>query len=423
MSWGDAEEGETMATGVFLAHKDRFDVADMTAELKIRNRDARRLLLNAQGLAAAPTGALDLSSVIRSLGFVQLDTIQVIARAHHHILWSRNQHYRERMLDAYLAKHRLGFEHFTHDASIIPVEFYPMWTRQFQRLEKKVRQWGWGRGVSATRELSAVRDRITREGPLSTKDFDSKVNGERKMWDRPPHKRALDYLWYTGELTTSHRENFTKYYDLTERVIPAEFTESSAKDADQVDWLCQSAIERLAFGSIGDIQRFWDAVDNAEAKDWVQHNETRLVPVAIEDANGEFRSAYAPRDVEARLAAARAPTSRLRIMNPFDPLIRDRVRLERLFGFEYRVEMFVPQAKRRWGYYVYPLLEGDRFVGRLEAKANRKTGCLTVTNLWPEAGVKWTNARYAKLEAELARLAKLVGADDVVLAGQARTQR
>ena len=99
----------------------------MTASLRIHNRDARRLFLSAQGLAKTPTGALDLERLIYDLGFVQLDTIQVVARAHHHILWSRNQNYREPMLDRHMAGHRRVFEHFTHDASVIPMEFFPLW--------------------------------------------------------------------------------------------------------------------------------------------------------------------------------------------------------------------------------------------------------------------------------------------------------
>ncbi|MCF6222017.1 MAG: winged helix DNA-binding domain-containing protein, partial [Robiginitomaculum sp.] len=106
---------------------------------------------------------------------------------------------------------------------------------------------------------------------------------------------------------------------------------------------------------------------------------------------------------------ARIATSRLRIINPFDPAIRDRTRLLRLFGFDYRIEIFVPAAKRKWGYYVYPLLQGDKFVGRIEIKADRKAGTLTVKNVWKEAGVKWTANRANKLTAELNRLARMIG--------------
>ena len=392
---------------------DRIDVTDR-APLRISNRDARRLWLDAQGLAATPTGPLDLHNLITRLGFVQLDTIQVVARAHHHILWSRNQSYREPMLNRLLAEHRGVFEHFTHDASVIPMQFYPMWRRQFQRLEAKVRKWEWHRGMLDSEGRNSIKDRIRAEGPLCTKAFDTKIKGEKKMWARPPHKLALDYMWYAGELSTSHRENFTKFYDLTERVVPSALLEETHDDEIQIDWLCRSALERMAFGSEGDIQRFWDAVSNAEAKRWVSDVSRALVPVEVECADRSTVLVWAPEDIEARLETRASPTSRLRILNPFDPVVRDRRRLKRLFGFEYTVEMFVPAAKRVWGYYVFPLLEGDRFVGRIEVKADRKAGRLRVENLWWEPKVKPTANRLDKLEAELVRMQRFIGVDEVV---------
>ncbi len=384
----------------------------METGLKISNRDARRLWLCAQGLAGAPTGKLDLGAMIHRLGFVQLDTIRVVARAHHHILWSRNQNYREPMLNRHMADHRQVFEHFTHDASVIPMQFYPMWQRRFVRLEEKVRGWEWHRGMVNEAGRNEIKARIRDEGPLCTKAFDTKVK-KKAMWQRPPHKLALDYMWYAGELSTSHRENFTKFYDLTERVIPAEYLNNVPSEETQIDWLCGAALDRMAFGAEGDIQRFWEATSRAEVKDWVAA-QRGLVAVEIECADASWVSVLAPGDIEARLADAPAATSRLRILNPFDPVIRDRKRLARLFGFEYTVEMFVPAAKRRWGYYVYPLLEGDRFVGRIEVKADRKAGRLNVLNLWHEPGVKWSGVRASKLDAELDRMARFIGADEVV---------
>ena len=384
------------------------------APLRISNRDARRLWLAGQGLSETPTGKPDLDALIKALGFVQLDTIQVVSRAHHHILWSRNQNYRESMLGRHLARDRKVFEHFTHDASVIPIDFYPMWQRQFRRLEAKVRGWEWHRGMLDEDGRNAIKDRIRVEGPLCTKAFDTKVQGEKKMWARPPHKLALDYMWYAGELSTSHRENFTKFYDLTERVIPDHLRTQIPSDEAQIDWLCQAALDRMAFGSEGDIQRFWAAVSNAEVKHWTAANAATLVPVEIESADRNIITAWAPGDIETRLAEIEAPTSRLRILNPFDPVARDRARLKRLFGFDYTVEMFVPAAKRKWGYYVYPLLEGDRFVGRIEVKADRKAGVLRVLKLWKEPKIKWTAARAEKLEAELARMLRFVGLEQLI---------
>ena len=381
--------------------------------LRIPNRQARWLWLEAQGLSDSPTGPLDLPDTIRRLGFVQLDTIQNVTRAHHHILWSRNQNYREPMLDRMLGRDRTVFEHFTHDASILPMEFYPMWQRQFRRLGAKVA--GYASYQKAAQQIAPeqIKARIAQEGPLSTHDFDTRVEGEKQMWDRPPHKRVLDQLWYAGDLATSHRQNFAKYYDLTERVIPSLHRAAAHEDSAQIDWLCRNALDRLAFASLGEIQRFWGAVDAKEVRVWSQ-SVRDLVPVLVESRDGTWRNALAAVDIEARLAAVSAPTSRLRIINPFDPVVRDRNRLEALFGFAYRNEMFVPAAQRKWGYYVYPILEGDRFVGRIEIKADRSAGTLRVTQFWQEPGIAWPAVRQEKLAAELGRLGRLIGVSEIL---------
>ncbi|PHQ69662.1 MAG: hypothetical protein COB93_07470 [Sneathiella sp.] len=381
--------------------------------LKIGNRDARRLWLSSQGLGVAPTGPLDILNCIKSLGFVQLDTIRNVTRAHHHILWSRNQNYREPMLNKLLAEDREIFEHFTHDASVLPMAFYPVWQRQFRRLGDKVARSAYYRTGLSQAERIAIKARIEQEGPLSTNAFETKIEGKKEMWSRPPHKRVLDQMWYAGELSTSHRINFRKFYDLSERVIPRHFREYEYANTHQLDQLCQGALDRLGFGTVGDIQRFWAAADMAEVKTWVNCNNSDLVNVEIEASDGSWMAAFAPANIEARLSETPPPTLRLRILNPFDPAIRDRDRLFRLFGFDYRNEIFVPAAKRKWGYYVYPLLEGDRFVGRIELKADRKVGTLTVTQFWPEPGIKWNKPRSDKLDTELRRFARLIDASTV----------
>lgn len=376
----------------------------------ISNRDARRLWLERQGLALSPTGPADaaLRGVIDRLGFVQLDTIRIVARAHDHILWSRNQNYRELMLDD-LVRTRGAFEHFTHDASALPMDFYPYWRRQFDRMRRRVEKSRWREVMPPKREREEILKRIAAEGPLSTKDFESGPSKSKHAWMRPPHKFVLDYFWYAGVLATSHRKNFIKHYDIAERVIPEQHRTLSIDEPAQIDWLCAGALDRLGFASEGDIQRFWDAVDLAEVKAWVKRRRKDLIEVAIETTDGA-QKALAFGDIEGRLEKVKAPTSRLRLLNPFDPVIRDRNRLARLFGFDYRNEMFTPAAKRRYGYYIYPMLEGDRFVGRIEVKADRKAARLNVDSLWWEPGVKPTPARLKKLDAELGRMGRFVAA-------------
>lgn len=381
--------------------------------LEISNKEIRKLWLNTMGLATTPTGSLDVLQIIKDLGFVQLDTIQNVSRAHHHILWSRNQNYREHMFDELLSAKGNIFEHFTHDASVIPVDFYPMWTRQFGRLKKGIDNYSKKyQEMLALADIKSIKSRITNEGALSTAAFSTKRPEGNKMWSRPPHKIALDYMWYAGELATSHRDKFKKFYDLSERVIPSHILDQSHNDNDQINWLCEAALDRLSFATLKEVQKFWQATDLSEVKDW-HSNQKSLIPIKWQTEEGNWIEAIARHDIEERINALSKPTSRLRIINPFDPAIRDRTRLKQLFGFDYKIEIFVPASKRKWGYYVYPLLEEDRFVGRIELKADRKKGQLNVINFWPETGVKWGSTRFDKLENELGRLASLANLTQV----------
>jgi uncharacterized protein YcaQ len=377
------------------------------------NRTMRRLWLDTNDLLASSSGPLDIVAIIKKLGFVQLDTIQNVSRAHHHILWSRHPRYREPMLDELLGAREHLFEHFTHDASVLPMDMYPMWARKFKRMKTKLDGASYHRPDLIRDWQDVLIARITAEGPLSTKDFNSDIKRAKQAWSRPPHKLVLDYLWYAGTLATSHREKFHKFYDLAERVIPEQYLDAGLSEADQVDWLCRAALMRLAVGSAKEIKDFWDAKDIGEVKSWIEANQEAVIPVKWETDNGAWITSYALADIEDRIAQISSVPSRMKIINPFDPAVRDRARLKSIFGFDYRLEVFVPAAKRQWGYYVYPLLEGDRFVGRIEAKADRKAKCLQVLNFWPEDGIKWGNGRKARLAAELARFARLADLDTV----------
>ena len=370
--------------------------------LHIGNSQLRQLWLAAHGLASAPSGAVDVMSIIRRLGFLQIDTVRNVVRAQDHILWSRNHRYREDMVWDALRRREL-FEHFTHDASLIPMDVYPLWQRQFHRLGEKAARAEWYQSGLAQAETEAIHARIKAEGPLSTHAFDS-ARDSTEMWSRPPHKKALEQMWYAGVLGTAERRNFVKYYDLGARVfppVPPDRPDAKAAGA----MLCDLAMDRMGIANAGEIRRFWEAVPPDEVRDWIASRD--LIAVRVQAADGTWQDSWAAPDLTARLEGLLPPSTRMRIINPFDPAIRDRKRLQRIFGFEYTNEMFVPQAKRKWGYYVYPLLEGDRFVGRLEAKADRDAGLLRVTGFWPETGVRWGQGRAARLSAELDRFARL----------------
>ncbi len=384
----------------------------------ISNRAARRLLLATQGLADDPARRLDdarLLELIERMGFIQIDSIKTVERAHHHILFSRNQTYRREQLDRLTGPEAALFENWTHDAAIIPSRFYPFWQHRFARDRDELAQrWREGRREVFEDYLTQVRERIGREGPLMARDFGK--NGKKNSggwWDWHPEKTALEYLWRTGALAVARREGFQKVYDLPERVIPERHRGEPPTRAAFIDWKCRSALARLGVATAGEIAAFWGALSPAEAGAWCTAQlGNGLTQVLVEPANGaKPRAAFATPEVLERLDEVPKPPPRIRALNPFDPVIRDRARLERLFGFHYRIEVFVPAAKRQYGYYVFPLLEGERFIGRIDMTHDAKNGgVLKVTGLWLEPKVTMTQGREQKLHAELKRIQKFVGA-------------
>jgi uncharacterized protein len=379
----------------------------------IPNPTARRLFLDRHALAEAPSGPATgqaLQDLIERIGFVQVDSINTVARAHEMILWSRRQSFRPVALKRLLERDRSLWEHWTHDASILPSRLHGIWQHRFARdavrLEANWRSW-FREGYET--QFDTILNRIARDGPVGTSDVgEGEVRGKGGWWDWHPSKTALEWLWRTGQIAVTRREGFAKIYDLTERVIPAEHREPVPAE-DVADWACRTALDHLGFATSGEIAAYWKAIGPEVAKDWCRRAMARgeVVEVEVEGTLGQRRKALArPETLE---ITPPEPSPRLRILSPFDPALRDRDRAEHLFGFRYRIEVFVPEPKRVFGYYVFPVLEGDRMVGRIDTKAYRDAGSLRVKAFWPEPGVRLTKARRARLEAELDRLARFAG--------------
>ncbi len=387
----------------------------MTAPL-IPNRAARAIFLDRHGLAATPAGpgkGADLQSVIDDLGFVQIDSINTIARAHHMILHARRPTYRAKNIELLHDRDRGVFEHWTHDASMISMAHFPHWRVKFARYEDRLaeqyRKW---RREGFEDKIDDILTRISDHGPCCSSDVgDGEARGSGGWWDWHPSKTALEYLWRTGKLSVKHRKGFRKYYDLTENVIPNEVLTQSFDPAQSIDWACRSALDRLGFATSGELAAFWELIPPAEAKDWCAAALKRgeIVEAEIEQVDGKTRRSFLwPETLD---EVPPDPTKGMRILSPFDPALRDRKRAERLFGFFYRIEIYVPAAKRTYGYSVFPILEGDRLVGRVDAKADGEK--LHVRALWPERAVRFGAGRMARLERALDRTAKLAGVSNV----------
>lgn len=377
--------------------------------IEIPNRLARRHLMSLTGLdgrrSGGPVRAEQLAGIVHDLGYVQVDSVSVIERAHHHILFSRGQSYRKRDLHRLVEKDGVLFENWTHDASVIPSAYFPYWKHRFERERTRLRE-RW-KGHFATEgfdhDLARILDHVGRNGPSMARDFEGD-KPSTGWWDWHPSKAALEYLWRVGELAIARRDGFQKVYDLTERVIPLAHREKEVAHADFVDWACREALKRLGFATRGEIAAFWALLTPPQVEEWLARTRDELVPVRVESHDGSLRAAFALPDIGKRLADVGEPADRVRILSPFDPMLRDRARTERLFGFHYRIEIFVPEPKRRYGYYIYPVLRGDVLVGRMDVKADREADTLRVTAFWPEPGVRMSKALISKIEAELDRL-------------------
>ena len=385
--------------------------------IPLSNTQARKIFLERQGLSRPPQRALGkagLYDLIHDLGFVQVDSISTVERAHHQILFSRNQTYRPEHLTALLEKDRTLFEHWTHDASIIPSAFFPYWKHRFVRREARILEnWAKWQGEGFDQAFDETYEKIRERGPIMAREVKAEDHKSGGWWNWHPSKTALEFLWHTGKLAIAGRDNFQKVYDLSERVIPPEHFAAEVDPDAFIDWACRQALKRLGFATHGEIAAFFDLVTPQEAKAWVEDHRAELEEVLIETVDGKPRASFALAESLPALLNPPEPPARIRTLSPFDPLIRDRNRTERLFGFFYRIEIFVPEPKREYGYYVFPLLESDRLIGRIDMKADRKAGVLDVKRLWLEKGVKPSAGRLERLEAELVRLAKFAGVERV----------
>jgi hypothetical protein len=385
--------------------------------------EARLLLLDGLALADDPDRPAGPSAVLREiqrLGFVQVDSIHVVERAHHHILWARLHRYRPATL-ARLQRRGEIFEHWTHDAALIPSAWFPHWRDRFAA----VASWAWSRwlvrqlGPQKDALLAEVLERVRAEGPLRAAEFEDPEHEGGGWWEWKPTKAALEYLWRAGDLAIRGRAGFQKIYDLTERVLPHVAGLAAPPREEHVDWACRSALARLGVATPRELAQFFASVTAVEATAWAKAaiRTGEAVPVRAASQDGAERPAVAIagfRERARELRESTAESSAMRLLSPFDPLVRDRARCLRLFGFDYRLEAYTPAEKRRYGYFVLPILEGTKLVGRLDPKMERDTGVLRVRAVHWEPGVRVTAPRRRALAQALEAYAELNGATRVV---------
>jgi uncharacterized protein len=374
---------------------------------------ARRIALTAQGFGrrrpAAP-GARHIRELVQRLGVLQLDSVNVFERAHYMPVFSRLGAYDKTVLDR-LAGHTRGrlnrqlVEYWAHEAALIPVENHPLFRWRMARVHEDA----WGRMARLAAENPRLIDRtlqlVADRGPLRAGDTDQPRAPRQpaQMWNWHEGKVALEFLFWAGRLMAARRINFERWYDLPERVLPPEvFSAPTPPEAEAQRELVRIAARALGVAAepdLGDYFRLSRADSKARVAELVEAGE--LEPVIVK---GWAIPAYLWHE-------ARRPTRPLRaraLLSPFDPLVWFRPRAERLFGFRYRIEIYVPAEKRVHGYYVLPFLLGEDLVARVDLKSDRQRGVLMVQGAFAEEEVD-LDLVGAELAAELAIVADWQG--------------
>jgi uncharacterized protein YcaQ len=370
-------------------------VAVAAPDIELSAAQARRAAIAAQGLARArPKGRVDVRHLRRALdalGIVQLDSVNVFSRSHYMPLFSRLGPYPKETLDE-LTVHQDGrdgwtrasrrelFEYWAHEASLVPVDMQPLMRWRMARADDLA----WGGVARIARDdpklVKRVLELVRDQGPIRTADVGGpkRVRQAGEMWNWNEGKRALEYLFFTGQVTAERRVNFERLYDLPERVLPAHVLEMPTPPEDEAQReLLLFAARRLGVATepdLGDYFRLPRKDSKARLAELVEAGALRTVAV-----KGWSAPAYAPAD----LAVPRRIRARA-LLTPFDSMVWARERTERLFGFRYRIEIYVPAPKRVHGYYVLPFLLGDRLVARVDLKSDRQAGVLRVVGAFAE---------------------------------------
>src|SRR5256885_2453648 len=349
----------------------------------------------------APAG--DVEATIRRLGAVQLDSISTVDRAHRLTLTSRIGAYDEKDLQALLGSGRV-FEYWAHEACLLPIELWP----HFRRTMEGGAHWRFHEQAMLRHGdlVEPMLERIRTEGPLGSRDFEGAGDGT-EMWNWKPAKAVLEALWDRGVLAVAGRQAFQRRYDLAERVIPRAVLDASIPDEDEtLRTLTLLAVRARGALTEPAIREHW-RLKGGRAR--LHHHVLALVDEGLlreVDADDDGPPFYV--DAEAELDGDPAPPV---LLCPFDNLLWDRPLLERLFGFRHVIEVYKREHERAYGYYVLPLLAGDRIVGRADLKADRAEGVLHVRRFHPEPRVRGNVT--PKLERAAARLARVLGLEDV----------
>ena len=389
------------------------------------NAAARSLLLAAQGLQSPPSAPASKEAcltAIRRMGLLQIDTISVIARSPYLVLWSRLGDYRPEWLDELLAEGAL-FEYWAHAACFLPIEEYRIYRH---RMLEYARDHGCRPSdlTGANTGESEVRDRVLKrireEGAARSVDFKGEGRGGGTWWNRKPEKIALEHLFNAGELMIARRDRFQRVYDLRKRVLPDWDDANALPREEERRILILKSVRALGVARSGWLSGFggyWShlSVRDTQAVLKAALSDGELISVTVE---GWSEPAYIHReslDLAERAAGGEIDSTVTTLLSPFDPVVSNRSRGRDLFGFDYKIEVYTPEARRRYGYFSLPILHRGALVGRLDAKAHRRDGLFEVKSLHLEEELPAPDTLAQELATTLTAFARWHGTPEILL--------
>ena len=362
-------------------------------EVKISIQLARRLVLQSQllsGKVKSEKGKEGVLQSINKLGYVQIDPLSVIERAHHHTLWTRLPDYDARYLNELQAKDRLIFEYWGHALSYLPMTDYRYFIPRMDNFRNPKTKWVQILQNQGEPFIQPVLERIRNEGPLSIKEFEASSNDKNSEDYKKAMGVTLELLFWRGDLMVSRRNNLQKYYDLTERVIPGNIDITIPANHEICEFLVGRALSAFGVAQEKEIRLFMQpessrdfhflAANKKMISSYLKEivHSGNVIPLKIEGSEAKFYTMKGNIETISNLKQV-LPT--VFILSPFDNLIIQRERTKLLFGFNYALECYTPATKRKYGYFVLPILWGEVFVGRMDVKADRKNAVLKILNL------------------------------------------
>lgn len=337
-------------------------------------KEAQKAILLSQGIYhdnKVGKGKHASLKAINNINYVQIDSISVVERAHHHIIWNRAENYSPEHINELLADRQI-FEYWSHAAAYLPIADFRFSLPRKNAIAQGEQHWF----KRDKKHMLHVLERIQAEGPLQAKDFKDTRTTKNGWWDWKPAKKALEQLFMEGELMVTTRQGFQKVYDLTERVLPEHVDTKAPNEGEYYQHLITRYLQANAIGTPEQMAYLLKGLKAPIKTHCLQMLEDGLlIDVTV---NNQHYFAL-PKVTE--LLKEKVARKKVKILSPFDNLLIQRKRTKALFNFDYQIECYVPASKRKYGYFSLPLLQGSAFVGRMDVKMERKSGLLNILNL------------------------------------------